>query len=115
WGIRFVDLSSPPFNSRIPLQPASVGALWGELTGHALDTMNERRQEHLGRRTDADVRQPMQQLIEQYRDLAAREICPEAKVRAARAEADMLIGLAHDIEAVRLGEHRVVAVGGVVP
>ena len=55
-----------------------------------------------------------QQLLEHHPDLAAGEVGAEAEVRAAGAEADVLVRRARDVEAERVGERALVAVGRVV-
>ena len=55
-----------------------------------------------------------EQLLEHHPDLAAGEVGAEAEVRTAGAEPDVLVRRAGDVEAERVGELALVAVGRVV-
>ena len=58
----------------------------------------------------------VQQLVEHHGDLAAGQVGAEAEVRAAGAEAHVVVEVrTGDVEAIRVGEDRLVAVGRVVP
>ena len=62
-----------------------------------------------------DVVDLADQRAEQALELELREVPAEAEVRSAAAEPDMRVGLASDVEDIRVGEDRLVAVGrGVV-
>src|SRR5207249_6206217 len=74
------------------------------------DAVDERRPQAIRRSGDLEVRQPAEELLEHYRDLPPREVRTEAEVRPA-AEAQVVVRIATDVEAERLGEHRLVAVG----
>src|SRR5437867_2219167 len=86
-----------------------------ELHPHALDAVDESRLQHVGPPRHVHVGQPVQELVEHHADLAPREVRAEAEVRAARAEAHVVVRRAGHIEAVRLAPERLVAVRRVVP
>src|SRR5439155_67247 len=94
---------------------AGASARRRELDPHALDAVDERRLEHVGRPRDLDVGQAVQQLVEHHLDLAAGEVRAQAEVRAARPEADVVVRRARGVEAVGIGPERLVAVRRVVP
>ena len=60
-------------------------------------------------------RHALRHLLEQHVDLHAGEVHPEAVVRAAAAEADVLVRVAQDVELERAVEDVLVAVRGDVP
>ena len=62
-----------------------------ELRGEVLDAVDEGRLEPVGLARGVDVGEHPEQLLEQHPDLAAGEVGAEAEVRAAAAEADVLV------------------------
>src|SRR5690606_2422309 len=62
----------------------------------------------------ADAGQPGEQLTEHRLDLLPGEVGAEAEVRAGAAEPDVRVGVTGDVEAIGVGEHRLVAVGRAV-
>src|SRR5436309_897031 len=86
-----------------------------ELDPHALDAVDERRLEHVGRPRDVDVGQAVQQLVEHHLDLAPGEVRAQAEVRAARPEAEVVVRRARGVETVGIAPERLVAVRRVVP
>ena len=63
----------------------------GELHGHVLDAADEVGAERLHLAGELDGRDPAGHLLEQHVDLHAGEVGAEAVVRAAAAEADVLV------------------------
>src|SRR5262245_47430539 len=72
---------------------------------HAVD---EGGAQPLRRARDLDVREAPEQLLEHHPHLLAREARAEAEVLA-DAEREVLVGIARDVEAVRIREDRLVA------
>src|SRR3954468_3865611 len=68
-----------------------------------------------GRARDLHVREALERLLEQDVELQPGERGAEAEVPAAGAESLVLVGLAPDVEAIRVLERLLVAVGGDVP
>ena len=67
---------------------------------HALDPVDERRQQAGRLARDLEVGQPLEDLLEHHRDLPPGEVGAEAEVRAAGAVADLGLGVrAGDVEA----------------
>src|SRR5918997_4519079 len=62
----------------------------------------------------ADVRHPIGDRLEDEVDLQASEVGAQAEVRAAATEAEMRVGAAGDVEALRLVEDLLVEVGRAV-
>src|SRR6266403_2530305 len=106
-----VERRSPMTWSSDRLRSDSAGR---ERARHALDAVDEVRAQQLRRAGDLEIGQPAQQLAKHDRDLAPREVRTQTVMSARAAEADVLVRLAQDVEAVRIREHRLVAVGRVV-
>src|SRR5882724_9750643 len=64
------------------------------------------------RLADAELRHPVQQLVEDLAELHFRKEVAHAEVRATTAEPEVRIGVAGDVEAVRVGEDALVPVAG---
>src|SRR5436305_3258795 len=82
---------------------------WSDAVGHRLDALDEVPDQE-GRLAQLEGRSPRDQLPEDAAQHAAGQRGSEAEVRAAPAEADVL-GLPDDVEAPRIGEDGLVAVG----
>src|SRR5439155_20289192 len=99
----------------LELRPQDSGSAGRERARHALDAVDEVRAQQLRPAGDLEIGQPAQQLAKHDRRLAPREVRTQTVMSARAAEADVLVRLAQDVEAVRIREHRLVAVGRVVP
>src|SRR4029079_4073484 len=87
----------------------------GVLDVHVLHAADEVGAEHLGLGDEVHVGDPRQHLLEDDAQLYAGEVGAQAEVVAAATERDLLRWLARDVEAERVFEHRLVAVGRDVP
>src|SRR4051794_33464889 len=92
-----VPRSSVPCTSYVMSNdgPATVGMarlLRRERAGHALDAVDERGLEHVGRAGDLDVGQTSEELAEHRGHLPSGQVRTEAEVRTAGTEADLLAG-----------------------
>src|ERR1700751_4235426 len=77
--------------------------LLAEVTREVLDAVDEAGQEVVRLARGADVRYPGQQFAQDGGDLAPGQVRAKAEVRARRAEADVRVGGAGDVEPVRVG------------
>src|SRR3954453_20566184 len=95
-----------PADRRQPL--LSARAARRELDRQVLDAVDERRAQLCRLAGDADVGEALEQLAEHHRDLAPREVRPEAEVRSRATEADVRVGRTTDVEVERIRERRLV-------
>src|SRR5438445_949360 len=93
---------------------APLPSLGGEADGHVLDAADEVGAEPGRRAGELDVGQAAEQLLEHDPDLQAREVGAEAEV-GADPEAEVVVRMPSDVEAVGMGEVLLVAVRGAVP
>ena len=84
-----------------------------EPTRHVLDAVDERGKQPLRLARDLEIGQLAKDLSKHDRDLSAGEIRPEAEVRTT-AEADVLVRIATNVEAIGIGEDGFVTVPGIV-
>src|SRR5882757_10966654 len=87
--------------------------VWGEAHRQPLDAVDEVPGQVL-RFADPQVREPEQQFLEQRLELHAGQVATQAEVRAAAAEADVVVRFAGDVEALWGVEHRLVLIAGAV-
>ena len=76
----------------------------GELDGHVLDAADEVRPEALHVAGEAHVSDSGRELLEDETELGPGEVRAEAEVRAAAAEADVVVGRPLDVEGERVDE-----------
>src|ERR1700733_2097175 len=89
---------------------AADGRGGGEGDGDVLGPVDEVRLQALDLAIEADVGYPFEQAIEHDHDLHACEVRPQAEVRSAAAEGDVVVRGSSDVEGVRVVEGVLVAV-----
>src|SRR6266508_2522479 len=80
-----------------------------------LAAVQEVRAERRRRARELDPSEIRDELLEPDAELESREMGTEAEVRAAHAESDVAVRCPADVETERVGELRLVAIGGDVP
>src|SRR5207245_3117326 len=79
------------------------------LARHVLEAVDEDRKQGLGRSRDLEVGEAAEDLPEHDGDFPPGKVRAETKVRSA-AEADVLVGVAPEIEAEGVGEYRLITI-----
>src|SRR5262249_3513296 len=88
---------------------------FGEPNRQVLHSADEIGAQNLRLASEAHVRNPFKELLEDDLQFGSGQICAEAEMRAPTAEGDVLVGGTGDVEREWILEHRFVAVGGDVP